>query len=171
VERNLPSNPVDLEQREGRVHRYKGHVIRRHLAKRYGLSDLPRFSGRLIDPWEHLFERACRDRPQDANHLQPYWIFDTKGGYKLERQTPLLPLSREVGQLAWLKKTLVAYRSVIGQPRLQELVEFMLARLTEEELASLDRHCSIDLSPRSLGEAKRLGATGKSHRDPRLEGD
>ena len=26
---NLPSNPVDFEQREGRVHRYKGHVIRR----------------------------------------------------------------------------------------------------------------------------------------------
>jgi hypothetical protein len=25
---NLPGNPVDLEQREGRVHRYKGHAIR-----------------------------------------------------------------------------------------------------------------------------------------------
>ena len=25
---NLPSNPVDLEQREGRVHRYKGHATR-----------------------------------------------------------------------------------------------------------------------------------------------
>src|SRR5262245_26296468 len=27
---NLPSNPVDLEQREGRVHRYKGHALRRN---------------------------------------------------------------------------------------------------------------------------------------------
>jgi hypothetical protein len=37
---NLPSNPVDLEQREGRVHRYKGHVIRRNLTSKYGLPSL-----------------------------------------------------------------------------------------------------------------------------------
>jgi hypothetical protein len=30
---NLPSNPVDLEQREGRVHRYKGHAVRKNLAR------------------------------------------------------------------------------------------------------------------------------------------
>ena len=123
-------------------------MIRRNLAKRYGLSALPRSSDGLIDPWEHLFERARRDRPRDANDLEPYWIFDTKGGYKIERQIPLLPLSREVGQLAWLKKTLVAYRSVIGQPRQEELVEFTLARMTEDELKALTRQCSIDLSPR-----------------------
>ncbi len=29
---NLPANPVDLEQREGRVHRYKGHAIRKNVA-------------------------------------------------------------------------------------------------------------------------------------------
>ena len=29
---NLPHNPVDLEQREGRVHRYKGHAIRLNVA-------------------------------------------------------------------------------------------------------------------------------------------
>ncbi len=28
---NLPSNPVDLEQREGRVHRFKGHAVRKNL--------------------------------------------------------------------------------------------------------------------------------------------
>ena len=128
-------------------------MIRRNLAKRYGLSALPRSSDGLIDPWEHLFERARRDRPRDANELEPYWIFDTKGGYKIERQIPLLPLSREVGQLAWLKKTLVAYRSVIGQPRQQELVEFMLSRLTADELAAFTEACSIDLSPPTHGFA------------------
>jgi hypothetical protein len=146
---NLPSNPVDLEQREGRVHRYKGHVIRRNLAKRYGLTALPRSGDGPIDPWEHLFERACRDRSADANDLEPYWIFDTKGGHKIERQIPLLPLSREVGQLAWLKKTLVAYRSVIGQPRQEELTEFLLSRLSPDELATFTEACSIDLSPPS----------------------
>jgi len=130
------------------VHRYKGHVIRRNLAKRYGLTALPRAANRLIDPWKHLFERACHDRPADANDLEPYWIFDTKDGYKIERQIPLLPLSREIGQLAWLKKTLVAYRSVIGQPRQEELIEFMLGRLTEKELEEFSSRCAIDLSPR-----------------------
>ena len=33
---NLPTNPVDLEQREGRVHRYKGHAVRKNVAAVYG---------------------------------------------------------------------------------------------------------------------------------------
>ena len=33
---NLPTNPVDFEQREGRVHRYKGHAVRRNLAAAHG---------------------------------------------------------------------------------------------------------------------------------------
>ena len=33
---NLPYNPVDLEQREGRVHRYKGHAVRRNVASTLG---------------------------------------------------------------------------------------------------------------------------------------
>ena len=31
-----PTNPVDLEQREGRVHRYKGHAVRRNIAATLG---------------------------------------------------------------------------------------------------------------------------------------
>lgn len=33
---NLPSNPIDLEQREGRVHRYKGHAVRKNIALHHG---------------------------------------------------------------------------------------------------------------------------------------
>ena len=33
---NLPGNPVDLEQREGRVHRFKGHAVRLNVAHNYG---------------------------------------------------------------------------------------------------------------------------------------
>ena len=32
---NLPGNPIDLEQREGRINRYKGLVIRQFLATKY----------------------------------------------------------------------------------------------------------------------------------------
>jgi hypothetical protein len=38
--RNPPSNPVELEQREGRVHRYKGHAIRKNIALSLGLEEL-----------------------------------------------------------------------------------------------------------------------------------
>jgi ERCC4-related helicase len=40
---NIPANPVDLEQREGRVHRYQGHAVRRNVAAGYG--DRPRARG------------------------------------------------------------------------------------------------------------------------------
>src|SRR5438874_11911581 len=48
---NLPSNPVDLEQREGRVHRYKGHAVRKNLAAKFGLAAVGNASG---DPWDAL---------------------------------------------------------------------------------------------------------------------
>ena len=39
---NLPPNPVDLEQREGRVHRYHGHAIRKNIALVVGSEALDR---------------------------------------------------------------------------------------------------------------------------------
>jgi len=147
---NLPSNPVDLEQREGRVHRYKGHVIRRNLALKYGLGELKSSERDLVDPWEFLFIQARADCPDGANELYPFWIFDVDKGYKIERRIPVLPLSREIGQLKWLKKTLVAYRSVMGQPRQEDLLAFLTRRLDGKELAEFVEISRIDLSPPSI---------------------
>ncbi|WP_339688870.1 helicase C-terminal domain-containing protein [uncultured Parasphingorhabdus sp.] len=33
VDRNLPNNPIDLEQREGRVHRFKNHATRMNVSE------------------------------------------------------------------------------------------------------------------------------------------
>ena len=33
---NLPSNPVDFEQREGRVNRFGGHAVRKNVASAHG---------------------------------------------------------------------------------------------------------------------------------------
>ena len=54
---NLPANPVDLEQREGRVHRYKGHAIRKNLA---AVHRAAAFEPGVSDPWEALFDAAVR---------------------------------------------------------------------------------------------------------------
>ena len=144
---NLPSNPVDLEQREGRVHRYKGHVIRRNISKEYGMAGMEGGEGELDDPWDLLFARAVEDVGSGSAGIRPYWIFEVENGYKIERCIPMLPMSREIGQLEWLKKTLVAYRSVIGQPRQQELVDFLAQHLSEEEMERFSQSVSIDLSP------------------------
>jgi hypothetical protein len=147
---NLPSNPVDLEQREGRVHRYKGHVVRRNLALHYGLAGIGNGLA-LSDPWETLFQRAVAERDDpEAGDLVPYWIFEPpeEGGYKVERIIPTLPLSRELGRLERLKRSLVIYRSVIGQPRQEELVDFLTLHLLEgERREHFGEEFAIDLSP------------------------
>ena len=45
---NLPANPVDFEQREGRVHRYKGHAIRKNVARRFGLGAVGNAAARSV---------------------------------------------------------------------------------------------------------------------------
>jgi hypothetical protein len=161
---NLPSNPVDLEQREGRVHRYKGHVIRRNLAKEYGIHfDLLQQHGALLDPWAALFHIAEAERLRDSNDLVPYWIFDTKEGFKIERVVPMLPFSREESQLESLHDHVVAYRSVMGQPRQDELLGFLAHNKSLEEIRELVSGLSIDLSPPSSSHmAGELGGGSDS---------
>jgi hypothetical protein len=125
---NLPTNPVDLEQREGRVHRYKGHAVRRNVARRYGLPALANRWAGGGDPWKRLFELAAEDRPPGANELMPYWIFETEGGVQVERRVPLLPLSREVHRLELLKEQLAVYRLAFGQPRQDDLLAYLAKR-------------------------------------------
>lgn len=117
---NLPSNPVDLEQREGRVHRYKGHAVRKNVAERYGLTAL---SGdhQGGDPWQTLFQIAARDKSNGYSELVPYWIFEA-GSARVERRIPLLPYSTEIGKLKRLKQGLALYRMVFGQPRQEDLL-------------------------------------------------
>ena len=131
---NLPSNPVDLEQREGRVHRYKGHAVRKNIAERYGL---PALSGAFKegDPWHTLFDIAARQKPHGHSDLIPYWIFED-GSARVERRIPLLPYSKEVGKLKRLKQGLALYRMVFGQPRQEDLL-FSLSQNGNHESADL----------------------------------
>ena len=45
---NLPGNPVDLEQREGRIHRYKGHAVRRNVAASHAFAAWGATAGSLL---------------------------------------------------------------------------------------------------------------------------
>ncbi len=128
---NLPRNPVDLEQREGRVHRYKGHAVRLNIAA--GQSSAIRGQGtRLSDPWAAMFA-AARVETNVETDLVPYWIYD--GPTKVERRVPMLPYSSEVSRLRWLKKSVAVYRLAFGQPRQDDLMEY---------LRTLQGHLSIE---------------------------
>ncbi len=136
---NLPPNPVDLEQREGRVHRFKGHVIRRNLAERYGVAA----SVGCRDPWQSVFARARADRPHESE-LFPFWVCE--GSAKIERHVPAFELSREEPRLEALKRAVALYRMAFGQPRQQELVELLLERVDAGKLDELLKY-RIDVSP------------------------
>ena len=111
---NVPGNPVDFEQREGRVHRYKGHAIRRNVAAQFACMVLQAADD---DPWHALFCAALQARPTGENDLVPFWIFAPEGGARIERYVPAMPLSRELARYRRLLRTVGAYRLLIGQPR------------------------------------------------------
>lgn len=148
---NLPGNPVDLEQREGRVHRFKNHAVRKNLARRYGRAGTAGES----DPWDALFRRGVEDRPVDANDLVPFWVYPAKGDAsmadmvlaKIERHVPMLPLSRETEHLPQLRRSLAVYRMVFGQPRQEDLLAHLIAQVGPEHAAQLLDDLRIDLSP------------------------
>ena len=152
---NLPSNPVDLEQREGRVHRYKGHAVRKNLARVYGQPSLEGRPTEQIapDPWEALFASGQRDRSEGESDLVPFWIFvPPRGGDRIERYVPALPLSRDRERLGALRRSLAVYRMLIGHARQEELLEWLLKYvesegLSETEREELVRGLTIDLSP------------------------
>ncbi len=147
---NLPANPVDMEQREGRVHRYKGHAVRKNLALRHGSEVLAQAHR---DPWVALFERARLERDPDQNDLVPYWIYPVEGGARIERHVPALPLSRDSARLQDLRRSLAVYRMVFGQPRQEDLLRSLLQHLPNDEVEQWLSRLRIDLAPRLGPEA------------------
>ena len=150
---NLPSNPVDLEQREGRVHRYKGHAVRKNVAWRFGGTDL----SSTEDPWEALFRAAEAVRPAGVSEIFPFWVYAPTGGARIERHVPYLPLSRDRLRLAGLKRSLALYRMVFGQPSQEDLLAYLLERLPTERVDALTRQARIDLSPPRATRGPRYG--------------
>ncbi|MEZ6128124.1 MAG: DEAD/DEAH box helicase [Planctomycetaceae bacterium] len=151
---NLPSNPVDLEQREGRVHRYKGHAVRKNIATAFATA--VNADEIHADPWEAMFTEAqAVGSERHHNELFPFWISPEVppgvNGQRLtarvERHVPMFPHSREVRQQMELQRTLVLYRMVFGQNRQDDLIAYLRNQLSEAEIDQLVDTCRIDLAP------------------------
>lgn len=141
---NLPSNPIDIEQREGRVNRFKGLVIRQNIVKKYKslLKDCKQ------PVWEYLFDVAELHEGKNLNKCQlvPFWHIEAEG-INIERIIPLIPFSREVSKLKKMFITLTLYRLTFGQPRQEELVEALYKEYDEETLNRIRNQLMINLSP------------------------
>lgn len=147
---NLPSNPVDLEQREGRVNRYHGHAVRKNIAQAVGGDALSNARnqisrGRHVNPWDMAYKIA-EERFSGADGLIPHWIFD-RGSARVRRHAPILPLSREESLEPNLRRSLAVYRMVFGQPRQDDLLEFVLRESPGHRQSQLAEDLTIDLRP------------------------
>ena len=148
---NLPGNPVDLEQREGRIHRYKGHAVRRNVAASHAEDALTAWHDADADDiWGLMFELANKAaRAADESDLVPHWM--APGDHRVERHVPQLPYTAEVEAFDRLKRQLAAYRVVFGQPRQEELVTLL-------DRAGVDvsklRDWAVDLSPPVSSESR-----------------
>ena len=140
---NLPGNPVDLEQREGRVHRFKGHAVRLNVAHNHG-DELWAQESAMADPWAQMFAsaRAATDAETD---LAPYWLCE--GPVKVERRVPILPFSRETQRLEWLKRSLTVYRLAFGQPRQDDLLDYLGGLLQRNMTMAELEELQISLQP------------------------
>lgn len=140
---NLPANPVELEQREGRINRFMNLAVRRNIAHKYG----------YLFGWNDMFEKAKKDYKGNDCDMVPYWyiplemIDDMETEKipieKIERIVAMYPMSRDRYRYDRLIKILSLYRLTMGQPRQEELLEMLSGRLTEEQIDEL----LIKLSP------------------------
>ena len=138
---NLPSNPIDLEQREGRINRYKCLAIRQNVAFKYGAEHIEK------NLWEELFEKAeAGEKKQNQSELIPFWCFGKNQKIKIERIVPIYPMSSDITRYERLIKILSLYRMTLGQPRQEELLEYVFSNCDENEINQM-KDLFINLSP------------------------
>ncbi|MFC7527593.1 helicase-related protein [Actinoplanes sp. GCM10030250] len=132
---NTPANPVDFEQREGRVHRFGGHAVRRNVAARHRAEAL---CSPTTDVW-----KAAYDAARETSHLgdlMPYWVYP--GPATIERHLLPLPLSRDLPRYRQLQRDLALYRLTFGQPRQEDMLTLLASTGRTTDMGEV-----IDLRP------------------------
>lgn len=148
---NLPHNPIDLEQREGRINRYKGHAIRLNLARMFK----DKLDPNSRDPlWQQLFQLAVaykETHEPESCELVPYWHLNMPSeSFKILRYVPLYRFSKEQQKYQRMLKSLAIYRLTLGQANQEALMASLLSRTKGVEYARLKQitqNIMLNLSP------------------------
>lgn len=133
---NLPSNPVDLEQREGRVNRFAGHAVRKNVAEAHWGDVL---ASSDVRAWRAAFDAAV-EAENDLGEFSPWWIYP--GSARIHRVIAHYPLSRDIAKYDRLRSALTLYRLTLGQPRQEDMVDMLAKRGVDG-----DKVPTIDLRP------------------------
>lgn len=142
---NLPSNPVDMEQREGRINRRDCLAVRESIARDVPIADVrSALDDRYKNPWAAVFSKL-----EKTNHFQqykhglfPHWLYecaDPERTVGIERHIAYFESSRDAKQYERLKVGLTLYRLVFGQPNQEHLLEELEQRLGELGKAERER--------------------------------
>lgn len=129
---NLPANPVDFEQREGRVNRYGSLAIRRNLAYRHRSAAL---SSSDVNPWSALYDLG-HDERQNLGELAPHWVYP--GPARIRRIVLPYSLSSDETRYQRLKDDLALYRLTFGQPRQEDLLEILKRNGVQHDPARIE---------------------------------
>ena len=141
---DLSHNPVDLEQREGRIQRFAGHSTRREIARVLGdqlWDELPAGGS----PWQHLAELAEKQL-SDASGLCPWWVLR---GADVKRYVFDVPTSEQQYWLELMKEQRVLYRLALGQPDQEDLLHFLSTGMSRPDNP---RDITLELSAYFLNE-------------------
>ncbi|NLS10236.1 DEAD/DEAH box helicase [Nesterenkonia sp. MY13] len=144
---NLPSNPVDFEQREGRVNRYGGHAVRKNVARAHWNDVLDSTDACA---WRAAFSAAEKVETEEGE-FSPWWVY--RGESQIQRVLVQYPMSRDIERFEQLRSALTRYRLTLGQPRQEDMVEMLLRQNIDATTVP-----TINLRPpKALGTAARVG--------------
>ena len=153
---DLSSNPLDLEQREGRIQRYAGLAVRRRLSEVLRdevLSDPVMAEG---SPWRCVQRHA--ERFVDASGLRPWWVLD---GAEISRRVFERPFGRDVARFAQLREQRMIYRLALGQPNQEDFID-VLSR-GGEATRSILQPLVLDLSAMGLKQTSNVTYTTQAN--------
>lgn len=164
---NVPHSPVDFEQRDGRIHRFRNHAVRRNLAHDWGAVMLDGAPATKRQNWNHMFAAAAaamteleltmdgmkpswiyRRGELITRNIAPDWIREQQGSAAtIERHVPMTPFSEDIERYRNITRAVGCYRLVFAQPRLEDLMAHLMAAQDGAAINLDSGNLSIDLRP------------------------
>ena len=133
---NLPHNPIDIKQREGRINRYRCLAVRKYYAENV----IQKFKSNNI--WNEIFDNVKSD---DNSGLIPCWCLPDNKELEIERNYFLYEKSEDISKYNRTNEILKLYKITLGQPRQEELIDNIKSKIGNND--NIDKYL-INLKPK-----------------------